>query len=121
VHVVWGDSELAPSSSDGWPARRSRSKAPVCSGTDKLKKDLLRRASELLKVDAAKLQMKDGVITSTEDPRRNHVVELVKLNKGVIRQEARGVDRNQGRALSKGVGACFAEVEVDTWTVTGSS
>ena len=37
-------------------------------------------------------------------------------NNGFVRQQGRGVDRNQGRALSKGVGACFTEVEVDTWT-----
>jgi CO/xanthine dehydrogenase Mo-binding subunit len=57
------------------------------------------------------------VISSSQDPRKRVTfAELVKANKGVIKQAGRGVDRNQGRAMSKGVGACFAEVEVDMWT-----
>jgi len=118
IRVIWGDSELAPPSSE-WVAGKTITLqgAAVCSATDKLRKDLLRRGAEFLKVDAAGVQMKDGIISSSQDPRKRVTfVELVKANKGVIKQEGRGVDRNQGRALSKGVGACFAEVEVDMWT-----
>ena len=118
IRVIWGDSETAPPSSE-WVAGKTITLqgAAVCSATDKLRKDLLRRGAEFLKVDAAKCQMKDGVISSTDDPRkRTTFIELVRANKGVIRHAGRGVDRNQGRAMSKGVGACFAEVEVDTWT-----
>jgi CO/xanthine dehydrogenase Mo-binding subunit len=118
IRVVWGDSELAPPSSE-WVAGKTITLqgAAVCSATDKLRKDLLRRAAATLKVDAATLQIKDGVISSKDDAKkRTTFSELARANKGVIKQAGRGVDRNQGRALSKGVGACFAEVEVDTWT-----
>jgi CO/xanthine dehydrogenase Mo-binding subunit len=118
VRVVWGDSDLAPSSAE-WVAGKTITLqgAAVCSATDKLKKDLFRRAASALQVDAAKLQMKDGVISSTEDPRkRTTFAALVAANKGPLRQQGRGANRGQGRAMTKGVGACFIEVEVDTWT-----
>jgi xanthine dehydrogenase molybdenum-binding subunit len=68
-------------------------------------------------VDGAKLQMRDGVILSTEDStRRITFAALAKANKGFIRHLGRSVDTVPGRALTRGVGACFVEVEVDTWT-----
>src|SRR5204862_8053590 len=80
-------------------------------------RDLLRRASNLLKVETAKLQIHDGVISSTEDPKKcTTFAELVRLNKGVISQQGRGINKDQGRALTKGIAATFVEVEVDTWT-----
>jgi len=118
VRVVWGDSELTPPS-DRWHAGRTITLqgAAVCSSADKLRKDLLRRAATALSVDGEKLQIKDGVVSSTEDPKkRTTFAELVKLNKGPIRTQGRGISRAQGRAMSKGAGACFVEVEVDTWT-----
>ncbi|PYU34469.1 MAG: hypothetical protein DMG31_06125 [Acidobacteria bacterium] len=43
--------------------------------------------------------------------------ELVKANKGIIHQTGRCVHPNSiGRAMNRGIGTCFAEVEVDTWT-----
>jgi CO/xanthine dehydrogenase Mo-binding subunit len=118
IRVIWGDSELAPPSGE-WIAGKTITLqgAAVCSATDKLRKDLLRRGAEFLKVDAGDVQMKDGVVVSSQDPRKRVTfAELVRANKGVIKQAGRGIDRNQGRALSKGVGACFAEVRVDMWT-----
>jgi CO/xanthine dehydrogenase Mo-binding subunit len=118
MRVIWGDSDTAPASSI-WLAGKTITLqgAAVCSAADKLRKDLLRRASDAMKVDIAKLQIKDGVISSTEDPRkRTTFVELVRLNKGPIKQEGRGAHKDQGRSMTKGVGACFVEVEVDTWT-----
>ena len=118
IRVIWGDSETAPPSSE-WVAGKTITLqgAAVCSATDKLKKDLLQRAAANLKVDAANLQMKDGVISSTADPRKRVTfAALARANGGFVRQQGRGIDRNQGRAMSKGVGGCFAEVEVDTWT-----
>ncbi len=41
---------------------------------------------------------------------------LVKANNGAIRQTGRGVAGGERGGSNKGVGACFAEVEVDTWT-----
>ena len=118
VRCVWGDTDLAPSSGT-WNGGHTITLqgAATCSATDKLRKDLLRRASDALKVEMSKLQMKDGVISSTESPqKRITFAELATANKGPIRQSGRGQGRGQGRGLVKGVGACFVEVEVDTWT-----
>jgi CO/xanthine dehydrogenase Mo-binding subunit len=118
VRVVWGDSDTAPSSGQ-WLAGKTITiqGAAVCSAADKLRWDLLNRAATSLKADVAKLQMRDGVISSTDDPKkRTTFVELVRANKGSIRQTGRGVSLSTGRALTRGVGACFIEVEVDTWT-----
>jgi xanthine dehydrogenase YagR molybdenum-binding subunit len=118
VRVIWGDSDLAPSSGQWFAGRTiTQQGGPVCSAADKLRKDLLRRASDTLKVDSAKLQIRDGVISSIENPRsRVTFVELVKANKGPIRQIGRGGGNREGTGRMKGVGACFVEVEVDTWT-----
>ena len=69
-------------------------------------------------MDAAKLQIRDGVISSTEDPKKKITfAELVKANKGAITHGGQvRSSRAIGRAMNRGVGACFAEVEVDTWT-----
>jgi xanthine dehydrogenase YagR molybdenum-binding subunit len=116
--VIWGDSQLAPSSAEWFGGRTiTLQGAALFICADKLKRDLLERASNVLKVDAARLQMKDGVITATDSPaKRVSFAELVKAANGPIRQQGRGVASAQGRGLTKGVGACFAEVEVDTWT-----
>jgi CO/xanthine dehydrogenase Mo-binding subunit len=83
-----------------------------------MRKDLLTRASNVLKVDASKLQIRDGVISAAEEPKkRTTYADLVKANKGTIRHTGRCVHPNSiDRALNRGIGTCFAEVEVDTWT-----
>jgi len=118
IKVVWGDSDLAPSSAEWFGGRTiTLQGAAVFNSADKLRKDLLQRAANLLKVDSAQLKIVDGVISSTEDPKkRTTFAELVKLNKGGIRQQGRGIASSGGRAMVKGFGGCFAEVEVDTWT-----
>jgi CO/xanthine dehydrogenase Mo-binding subunit len=118
IHVIWGDTDIGPPTST-WVAGKTITVqgAAVCSATDKLRKDLLQRASNQLKVETAKLQIKDGVISASDDPKkRTTFVELVRLNKGVISQQGRGANKDQGRALTKGIAATFLEVEVDTWT-----
>jgi CO/xanthine dehydrogenase Mo-binding subunit len=118
IRVIWGDSDVAPVSQN-WLAGKTITLqgAAVFSAADKLRKDLLHRAADALKVDGGKLQMRDGVISSTEDPKKRITfAALAKANNGVIRQTGRGAHKDQGRALAKGVGACFLEVEVDTWT-----
>ncbi len=79
---------------------------------------LLSRASNALKVDAAKLQVRDGAISSTEEPKKKITfAELAKANKESLKQTGRCVHPNSiGRAMNRGVGTCFADVEVDTWT-----
>ena len=118
IRVLWGDSDVAPFTPN-WNAGKTITLqgAAVFSATDKLRKDLLQRAADSLKVDVGQLQIRDGVIASTDDPRKRVTfAALAKANKGLIRQTGRGAHKDQGRALAKGVGACFLEVEVDTWT-----
>src|SRR5205085_12365319 len=118
IRVIWGDSQLAPPSAEWFGGRTiTLQGAALFICADKLRRDLLERASNVLKVDAAKLRIKDGIITSSDNAvKRVSFAELVKAANGPIRQQGRGVASAQGRALTKGVGACFAEVEVDTWT-----
>ena len=118
IKVIWGDSDLAPSSAEWFGGRTiTLQGAAVFNSADKLRKDLLQRAADLLKVEAAQLKIMDGVISSTQDPKkRTTFAELVKLSKGGIRQQGRGIASSGGRAMVKGFGGCFAEVEVDTWT-----
>jgi CO/xanthine dehydrogenase Mo-binding subunit len=120
VRVIWGDSDLAPSSGF-WAAGRTITLqgAAICSAADKLRRDLLRRAADLLKEDVRDLKIKDGVIFSAADPARKTTFSaLAQANGGVIRQTGRGMPQpgTHGRSLAKSVGACFVEVEVDSWT-----
>src|SRR5262249_19073196 len=68
IRVIWGDSQLAPSSAEWFGGRTiTLQGAAVFICADKLKRDLLDRASNVLKVDAAKLRIKDGIITPTDN------------------------------------------------------
>jgi CO/xanthine dehydrogenase Mo-binding subunit len=118
IRLVWGDSDLAPSA-PGWSSGLTTpiQGGALCNAADRLRKDLLKRAADLLKMDTAKLEIRDGVISSTEHPnKKTTFAALVNANKGAIRMTGRCVLTASGRAMSRGVGACFAEVEVDTWT-----
>jgi CO/xanthine dehydrogenase Mo-binding subunit len=120
VRVTWGDSDLAPSA-PGWNSGLTTQLqgGALCNAADKLRKDLLARAAAALNVDAAQLQIRDGVISSTQDPRkRTTFATLARANAGrTIKQTGRCVHPGSiGRAMNRGIGACFAEVEVDTWT-----
>ena len=119
IRLIWGDTDLtldAPGWASGLTTQLQG--GGLCNAADKLRKDVLKRASETLKVDVAKLHLRDGVITSTEDAKKKVTfVELVKANNGPIHMTGRACHPGAiGRALNRGVGACFAEVEVDTWT-----
>ncbi len=118
VRLVWGDSDIAPLS-DEWFAGRTITLqgAAICSAADKLRKDLLARAANVLKVDASALQIRDGIISSKEDSKKiTTFAALAKANGGMIRQTGRGVAGGERTTTNKGVGACVVEVEVDTWT-----
>jgi xanthine dehydrogenase YagR molybdenum-binding subunit len=118
IRLIWGDSDIAPLSDEWFGGRTiTLQGAAICSAADKLRRDLLARAANVLKADAAQLQMRDGVISSIEDPRKSTTFAmLAKANNGSIRQTGRGTTGGERTALNKGVGACFVEVEVDTWT-----
>ena len=118
IRIVWGDSDIAPTSDEWYGGRTiTLQGAAICAAADKLRKDLLARAASTLQVNAEALQIRDGVISSKDDPaKRTTFAALVKTNNGVIRQTGRGVAGGERGGSNKGVGACFAEVEVDTWT-----
>jgi CO/xanthine dehydrogenase Mo-binding subunit len=118
IRLIWGDSDLAPLSDEWFGGRTiTLQGAAICFAADKLRKDLLARAATVLAVDAAKLQIRDGIISSADDPKKSTTfAALAKANNGLIRQTGRGTTGGERTATNKGVGACFAEVEVDTWT-----
>ena len=118
IHLLWGDTDISPSSDEWFGGRTiTLQGAAICNAADKLRKKLLDRAAALLKVDAAKLTIRDGVISATDDPAKSTTfAALVKANNGIIRQTGRGVAGGPRGGSNKGVGACFVEVEVDTWT-----
>jgi CO/xanthine dehydrogenase Mo-binding subunit len=118
MRVVWGDSELAPPSMTWFGGQTTMLQGgAVCNAADKLRKDLLQRAATALKVEVATLQITDGVIASKSDPKKQTTfAALVAANNGALRQTGRCAPKDHGRALVKGIGACFVEVEVDTWT-----
>jgi len=118
IRVIWGDTDIAPSSDEWFGGRTiTLQGAAICSAADKLRKDLLARAADLLKTEPGKLQIQDGVISLAGDPKRSTTFGALALaNHGVIRQQGRGVAGGERGRYNKGVGACFVEVEVDTWT-----
>ena len=118
IRAMWGDSDIAPSSDEWFGGRTiTLQGAAIGSAADKLRKDLLSRAAAVLNVNADALQIRDGVISSKDDSRKSTTfAALVKANKGPIRMSGRGVSGGERGGSNKGVGACFAEVEVDTWT-----
>ncbi len=118
IRLIWGDTDIAPSSDEWFGGRTiTLQGAAICNAADKLRKDLLARAAAALELSAESLRIRDGVISSAEDPaKKTTFAALAKLNQGLIRQTGRGVAGGERGASNKGVGACFAEVEVDTWT-----
>jgi CO/xanthine dehydrogenase Mo-binding subunit len=118
IRLVWGDSDLAPLSDEWFGGRTiTLQGAAICSAADKLRKDLLARAASLLQTDAVHLQIRDGIISAAGDPRKSTTfAALAQANQGLIRQTGRGTTGGERTATNKGVGACFVEVEVDTWT-----
>src|SRR5436309_6486699 len=103
MRVTWGDSALAPPA-PGWNSGLTTQLqgGALCKAADRLRQDLLKRASDVLNVDAARLQIKDGSIFSRDDPRKKTTfAALAKANPGgVIRQDAScGHHGGIGRAM----------------------
>jgi xanthine dehydrogenase YagR molybdenum-binding subunit len=118
IRVKWGDTAIAPSSDEWFGGRTiTLQGAATCSAADKLRKELLERASRLLKVDVTQLRMQDGRIFSAANAQQaTTFAALARANGGPIRMVGRGVAGGERTGSNKGVGACFVEVEVDTWT-----
>ncbi|HEY3247715.1 MAG TPA: xanthine dehydrogenase family protein molybdopterin-binding subunit, partial [bacterium] len=119
IRLIWGDSALTPPS-PGWHSGLTTQLqgGALNAAADKLRKDLLTRGARALGVDAGTLAIKDGVIAAKDAPtKQTTFAALVKANESPIRMTGRAVHPGSiGRALNRGIGACFAEVEVDTWT-----
>ena len=121
IRLIWGDSDLAPPS-PGWNSGLTTQLqgGALCNAADKMRKDLLKRASETLKVDAAKLQItrrRDLVDGRSEE--ENHLCGTGQGQQGhhsSMMGRCTAIPAAIGRAMNRGMGACFAEVEVDTWT-----
>ena len=118
IRVIWGDSDLTPPS-PGWNSGLTTQLqgGALCRAADRMRQDLLSRAAASLKVDASTLQIRDGVISAPGSTAKTTFAALAKANKGMIRTQGACVHPGSiGRSMNRGVGACFAEVEVDTWT-----
>jgi CO/xanthine dehydrogenase Mo-binding subunit len=115
IKLMWGDSDIAPPT-DQWAAGRTLTVqgGAALIAARKLKTELLKRASAKLEIEAAGLELKDGLIRSKQDP--SVAVTAAELLDGKALSMQGQVRAVQGRSLAKGVGACFVEVEVDTWT-----
>ena len=114
VRLIWGDTDTAPLSDEWFGGRTiTMQGAAICSAADKLRRDLLGRASAALKTDVAQLSIRDGVISAGAG---KSVTFAALSSSGPIKAHGRGVSGGPRAGTNKGVGACFAEVEVDTWT-----
>ena len=78
IRLIWGDSDIAPSSDEWFGGRTiTLQGAAICSAADKLRKDLLARAAAALHVSTDALQIRDGVISSTDDPSKKITLRRV--------------------------------------------
>jgi CO/xanthine dehydrogenase Mo-binding subunit len=76
---------------------------------------LLARGARKLNADPASLTLKDGIIRHKTDPQL-WVAAADLIGGESLRMHGEAKLTGHGRALVKGIGACFVEVEVDTWT-----
>ena len=115
IKLMWGDSDIAPPT-DQWAAGRTCTVqgGAALIASKKLRAELLARAAQKLNVDAAELDLRDGIVRSKSDPQRS--ISAKELLEGKTLSMQGEVKAVQGRSLAKGVGACFVEVEVDAWT-----
>src|SRR5204862_54442 len=88
VRVLWGDSDQAPPSVKWNSGLTTQLQGGAhCSGADKLRTDLLQRASKALALPMDQLQIRDGVISSKADPKKQITFgALAKANGGMITQ-----------------------------------
>jgi CO/xanthine dehydrogenase Mo-binding subunit len=116
IRLLWGDSDIAPPS-DQWYGGLTLAMqgGAALVAAKKLKAELVNRAARKLGVDASTLTLKDSVIRSKTDPQTS-VAAAELLDGKALRMHGETKLTGHGRALVKGIGACFVEVEVDTWT-----
>jgi xanthine dehydrogenase molybdenum-binding subunit len=115
IKLNWGDSDTAPDT-DQWRAgcTSTLQGGAALVAARKLKTELLARAASKLAVDAARLELKDGIVRVKADPQTS--IAAAGLLSGTALRMHGEVKAVPGRSLSTGAGACFVEVEVDSWT-----
>jgi xanthine dehydrogenase molybdenum-binding subunit len=116
IKLLWGDSDIAPPSAEWYGGLTLAVQGGAALvAAKKLRTELLHRAARKLDVDASTLELKDNVIRVKADPQAS--VTAAELLEGKsLRMHGETKMTGHGRALVKGIGACFVEVEVDTWT-----
>jgi CO/xanthine dehydrogenase Mo-binding subunit len=116
IRLLWGDSDIAPPS-DQWygGVTMTMQGGAALVAAKKLKTELVNRAARKLGVDPATLTLRDSVVRSGTD-RQVFVAAADLLDGKSLRMHGETKLTGHGRALVKGIGACFVEVEVDTWT-----
>ena len=116
IKLMWGDSDVAPPT-DQWNAGKTLTiqGGAALAAARKPRTELIGRAGQKLGIAAETLPLKDGIIRSKADPGKS-VAARDLLDGKPLRMHGQTKQIAQGRALAKGIGACFVEVEVDTWT-----
>jgi CO/xanthine dehydrogenase Mo-binding subunit len=116
IKLLWGDSEVAPPSDQWYGALTVTVQGGAALvAARKLRTELLARAAGKLGVEASTLTLKDSVIRSKSDPQLS-VAAAELLDGKSLRMHGETKLTGHGRALVKGIGCCFVEVEVDSWT-----
>jgi len=116
IKLLWGDSDVAPPSDQWYGALTVTVQGGAALvAAKKLKTELLARAARKFGVEASTLALKDGVIRSSVNPQISIAAKDLLDGKN-LRMHGEAKLTGHGRALVKGIGACFVAVEVDTWT-----
>jgi CO/xanthine dehydrogenase Mo-binding subunit len=116
IKLLWGDSDIAPPSGEWYGGLTLAVQGGAALiAAKKLKAELLDRAARRLGVDVGALELKDGAIRSKADPQTS-VAAAELLDGKTLHMHGETKMTGHGRALVKGISACFVEVEVDTWT-----
>ena len=117
VRVILGDTERTPYTPNSWGSMTTPSVAPaVRMAAEEARDHLLEAASEILGVDIACLNIRDGMIIPTTGGPAVLIGDITKKlgDVTVVGNGSRGPNE-RGYGLMT-FGAQFAEVEVDTWT-----
>ncbi|HEY7302235.1 MAG TPA: xanthine dehydrogenase family protein molybdopterin-binding subunit [Xanthobacteraceae bacterium] len=116
IKLLWGDSDITPPS-DHWYGGLTVAVqgGAALIAAKKLRNELFNRGARKFNVDAASLTLKDGVIRSKDNPQLS-VAAADLVGGESLRMHGESKLTGHGRALVRGIGACFVEVEVDTWT-----
>ena len=117
VRVILGDTERTPFTPNSWGSMTTPSVAPaVRMAAEEARDHLLEAASEILGIDVACLDIRDGLIIPSTGAASVPIGDITaKLGEVTITGHGSRGPNERGYGLMT-FGAQFAEVEVDTWT-----